>query len=106
MVVTRRRGAPNVAPVKNAALFLCLLSGCATTSAPAEHPAAIGGAVGCFAQGIVAAADSGKGELIIAGIALMPLCAMLASSSPEPAYAPQPWVYTRMPKSKGLVSRK
>ena len=64
--------------MKQALLSLCFLAGCATAPTPEQ----VGGATGCFAQGLVAAADSGKGELVLAGIVLMPLCAMLASNKP------------------------
>lgn len=69
---------------------------------------AVGGATGCFAHGVAAAADSGKGERVIVGIILMPLCAMLASSNPAQihpgAFYPRP--YKGMPKRGMLVSRK
>lgn len=93
--------------MKKALFFLCFLSGCATTPAPMEQQAAIGGAAGCFAHGVAAAADSGKGELIVIGIALMPLCAMLASNNPERFDPQYPWGYAHVPKARGrLVSRK
>jgi hypothetical protein len=72
-----------VARMKNVLVWLCFLTGCATAPTAEQHAAAVGGATGCFAQGLVSAAESGKGELVVVGIVLMPLCAMLASSTSE-----------------------
>ena len=97
-----------VAPMKKVLLSLCFLTGCATAPAPWQHEAAVGGATGCFAQGLVAAADTGKSELVVVGIVLMPLCAMLASNNPERAH-PAVFFPQRHWAPKGrslLVSRK
>ena len=90
--------------MKKALLSLCFLTGCATAPAPEQ----VGGATGCFAQGLVAAADSGKGELVVVGVVLMPLCAMLASNNSERAH-PAVFFPQRHWAPKGrsqLVSRK
>jgi hypothetical protein len=83
-----------------------LIAGCATAPATQQDAAAIGGAVGCLAQGVAAAADSGKGELVAIGIALMPLCAMLAASNQERFHPQRPWTYGGARKSRVLASRK
>ena len=89
------------------ALFLLLLTGCASAPTSEHNAAAVGGALGCLAQGFVAAADGGKGELLAAGIVLMPLCAMVSSNIPERSYVHNPWSYRHMPKGRSsLVSRK
>ena len=65
-----------VSPMKKMLLPLCFLAGCATAPTPGQ----VGGATGCVAQGFAATADRGKAELVVAGIVLMPLCSMVASS--------------------------
>ena len=108
MVVTPSARAPMVARMKSVLFLLCILAaGCASAPATQQDAAAVSGAVGCLAQGIAAAADSGKGELVAVGIALMPLCALLASSNPERFHPQRPWGYGHVPKGRGLlVSRK
>ena len=108
MVVTPSARAPMVARMKSVLFLLCILAaGCASAPATQQDTAAVGGAVGCLAQGIAAAADSGKGELVAVGIVLMPLCALLASNNPERVYAQGPWAYGSVPKRRGfLASRK
>ena len=71
--------------MKKRLLCLCFLAGCASAPTAEQHSAAVGGAAGCFAHGLAAAADSGKGERVIVGIALVPLCAMLAGNPAVPA---------------------
>jgi hypothetical protein len=93
-----------VAPMKKVLVSLCFLTGCATAPGP-EH---VGGATGCLAQGLAAAADTGKRELVVVGIVLMPLCAMLASNDPARAH---PFMFFPQrhwtPKGRSLlVSRK
>ena len=98
--------------MKKALVFLLFLAGCATApQTPEQQAAAVGGATGCFAQGLMAAADTGKGEMLIVGLVLMPICAMIASNNPErvqpTVFYPGPWGYSGGPKGRGvLVSRK
>ena len=114
MGMTRAHRPPMVATMRIALLCLVLTAGCASApaAAPEQNAAAAGGAAGCLAQGFVAAADSGRGEMIVVGLVLMPLCALLASAHPESvangAFVPRPLgMYGRGSKgSGGLVSRK
>ena len=84
MGVTQPRASPMVGAMRTMALLLALVAGCASApTTPEQRAAAAGGAAGCLAQGFVAAADTGKGEMIIAGLVLMPFCALLASNAPD-----------------------
>jgi hypothetical protein len=99
-----------VARVKKALVLVMLLAGCASApTSPEQQAAAAGGAAGCLAQGFVAAADTGKGEMIIAGLVLMPFCALLASNAPEghrvPVMYPAGGWAHGSGRGRGLVAR-